>query len=126
MELRTLKYHYLAIQTLSMKYLLLITLSIGCLFSSCKKSSSSTSYMNAATIKGPNYTVPACGAAYFIVVHGIADSEAQFDTLPSGSGIDLTTATFPINVRINWHHNNDDACDFMINAMTIDAVSKVN
>jgi len=109
-----------------MKYLFLIVLAIGGLLSSCKKSSTSTSYMNTATITGPNLTVPPCGAAYYIVVHGIVDSEAQFNILPTGSGIDLATATFPINVHINWHHNNDDACDSMINALIIDGVKKVD
>ncbi len=104
-----------------MKKIIFILLSTTVAFVACKKSS--TTYMNTATIKGPNLTMPACGAAYLITIHGIADSGAQFNTLPSGSGIDLSTATFPINIRLNWHHNTGNFCDTAVNIISIDAMA---
>ncbi len=105
-----------------MKRFIIILLCATLAFVACKKSSSTT-YMNTATIKGPNYTMPACGAAYLITIHGVTDSGAQFNTLPSGSGIDLTTATFPINIRLNWHHNTGNFCDTAVNIISIDAMA---
>jgi len=104
-----------------MKNLLVLLIAIALVSPACKKSSSAT-YMNTATIKGPNYTMPACGAAYWITVHGVTDSNAQFNTLPAGSGIDLTTATFPINVKLNWHKEMPDNCNIII----VDAVIKAD
>ncbi len=91
------------------------------LFCGCRKSSSTTTYMNTATIKGQNLTTTACGGAYWITIHGATDSLAQFNTLPAGSGIDLTTATFPINIKLNWHNIPGNACNvIVIDAMALD------
>ena len=78
--------------------------------------------MNEATIKGPNYTMPPCGGLYFIVIHGIADSMAEFDSLPHGSSIALDTATFPLNIRLNWHHATGSGCDTISNIIGIDSM----
>jgi len=89
----------------------------------CKKSNSSTTYMNIAKITGPNLTMTACGELYMITIHGVTDSMGQFDSLPSGSGINLSTATFPVNVKINWHRNTGDLCDTALNYIIIDNVT---
>ena len=91
---------------------------------SCRKTSSTpaATYMNTATIRGENMTMPACGAAYLITIHGATDSLAQFNSLPSSSGIDLAAATFPINIQLNWHHNTGNTCDTLANIITVDAV----
>ena len=65
----------------------------------------------------------ACGAAYRITIHSSFEVGAQFNTLPSGSGIDLSTATFPLEVKINWHHNTGSSCDSLVNIITIDNVA---
>lgn len=65
----------------------------------------------------------ACGAAYRITIHNSFEVGAQFNTLPSGSGIDLSTATFPLEVKINWHHNTGSSCDSLVNIITIDNVA---
>ena len=95
------------------------------LLTACHKSSRTTTYMNLATITGPNVMVPECGAAYRITIHGISDSMAEFNTLPTGSGINLVTATFPINVKINWHHNSGTFCDTTVNIITVDEIDTV-
>jgi hypothetical protein len=95
----------------------IVVLSIA---SSCKKSSS-VAYMNNATITNFSFTVPLCGAPYTVVIHGIADSNAQFESLPAGSNI----STFPTNVKLNWHHIIDSQC-LGSNNIFVDAIEKVN
>jgi hypothetical protein len=41
---------------------------------------------------------PCCGG-YFI---GIEDETYRFQTLPEGSGIDLTQQSFPLEVELDW------------------------
>ena len=81
--------------------------------------------MNTATIIGQNLSMTACGAAYRMIIHGSSEVGAQFNSLPSGSGIDLTTATFPLEVKINWHHNTGSSCDTLVNIITIDNVALI-
>jgi len=91
----------------------------------CHKENSNkttSAFMNEATIKGPNLTMPPCGGQYMIVIHGITDSSAQFDSLPHGSSIALDTATFPLNIRLNWHHSTGTECDTLSNIITIDSM----
>jgi hypothetical protein len=74
--------------------------------------------MNTGIIKGPSLLMNDCSAAFMITIHGV-DSLATFNTLPAGSGIDLSTATFPINVKLNWHHLAGNQCGVVV----IDAVA---
>ena len=110
-------------KTKYMKHLFTILIAAAIALPSCKKTSSASStFMNTATIKGPNLTMPPCGAAFLITIHGAADTGAQFNAVPAGSSINLSTAAFPINVKINWHHNTGSICDTTMNIITIDAV----
>ena len=107
-----------------MKYLSLL-LVIAMAFYSCRKDAAhktTSVFMNTATIRGPNLTVPACGAAFFITIHGIADSFAQFDSVPGSSSVDLATASFPINIKMNWHHGAGSECDTIANISVIDSM----
>ncbi len=103
-----------------MKYFLVFMLCVISISPACKKSSS-TSYMNTATITGPDMGMTVCSGGYFITIDGIT-AVTRFNTLPSGSGIDFTTATFPINVKLNWHHPAGDPgpCNIII----IDAIAR--
>ena len=96
------------------------------IFSACKKAKTTDAFMNTATITGPNLTMLACGAAFIIKIHGISDSGAQFNAMPSGSSVNLSTASFPINVKINWHHNTGNSCDTLVNIITLDAAQVVD
>ena len=108
-----------------MKYIVTLILLLCTTLPACRKASRSTStYMNTATITGPNLTMPVCGATYLITIHGITDSFAQFNSSPAGSGIDLSSALFPLSVSINWHHNTGSQCDTIANIVTIDALSR--
>ena|ERR1019366_3128678 len=105
-----------------MKHLFILLIAIAIIFSSCKKSSTTTTYKYTATITGPDLTMTPCSGGYWIVIDGIT-AGTRFLSLPAGSGIDLTTATFPIKVKLNWHHDGDpNPC----NDITIDAITKVN
>ena len=98
-----------------MKHLLILLAAVLVITPACKKSTrTTTTFMNTATIKGQNLTVPACGAAFFITIHGITDSNAQFNTIPASSGIDLSTATFPLNIKLNWHAVAGNQCNVII------------
>ena len=90
---------------------------------SCNKSSktSATSYTDAAVIKGPNMFTTTCGGAYWIVID-TANSRTTFDSLPAGCGIDLSTATFPVNVKLNWHYQSPNTCSIIV----VDAIAKTN
>ncbi len=91
----------------------------------CRKSAPRLAYMNTATITGQNLSMMVCGAAYKITIHGTGDVGAQFNTLPSGSGIDLSTASFPLEVKINWHHNTGSSCDTLVNIISITSVALI-
>ena len=112
-----------------MKRLLFILIAIIFVSISCTKSNSNSSvsvdprspamtFMNTGVIKGPSLFMNDCTAAFLITINGV-DSFASFNTLPVGSGIDLSTATFPINVKLNWHHLAGNPCGVIV----IDAVA---
>lgn len=107
-----------------MKYLIILLLAVLSTTPSCKKSSKTTTYMNTATITGPDLTMTVCSGGYWIAIDGIS-APARFNTLPAGSGIDLTTATFPIHVKLNWHHQSGvdpGPCNIII----VDAIVKTD
>ena len=104
-----------------MKRLFLLLSAIAIIFPACKKSKTTT-YKYNASITGPDMTMTPCSGGYWIALDGVT-ANARFLTLPAGSGIDLSTATFPIRVKLNWHVDGDpNAC----NDITIDAIAKVN
>lgn len=96
-----------------MKQTILVLIALLAICNSCRKSSSG-GYSNTATIKGYDYSATVCGGTYWIVIHGITDSLASFDSLPASSGIDLSTATFPLNIRLNWHLRSPDLCNVIV------------
>ena len=99
-----------------MKNLLIAITSLTILVTGCTKSHKTTAtYMNTATITGPDLGMTVCSGGYFISIDGIT-AVSRFSTLPSGSGIDLTTATFPLHVKLNWHHPAGDPspCNIII------------
>src|ERR1022692_1321203 len=105
-----------------MKHLFILLIAITIVAPSCTKSSKTTSYMNTATISGPDMTMTMCSGGYRIQVDG-ATGPVRFNTLPSGSGIDLTTATFPVSVKLNWHYaTSPDPCGIIV----VDAIEKAD
>ena len=102
-----------------MKYFLILMLCVFTVLPSCKKGTSSTTYMNTGTITGPDLGMTICSGGYFITIDGIT-AVTRFNTLPPGSGIDLTTATFPINVKLNWHRPAGDPSP--CNIIIVDAI----
>lgn len=66
---------------------------------SCKKENAD--YQSAGVISGPDLAFCACCGGYFIELN---DSTYHFDSLPSASEIDLTTAIFPIEVKLDWEY----------------------
>lgn len=103
-----------------MKPIIVLLLAIALISPSCKKSSKTTSYMNTGTIKGPSPFMTACGAAYWIEIDSV-NARTTFNSLPPGSGIDLSTATFPVNVKLNWHYVMPNTCSIIV----IDGIEKV-
>ncbi len=91
---------------------------------SCHKANRTTSFMNNATITGYNLSANMCGAKYLLVIHGIADSGAQFDSLPTSSRLTIDSTAFPINIQINWHANHFNSCDTIVHRITIDSVDR--
>ena len=111
-----------------MKHILIILIAIVIIFPSCKKSSTTnytTTYTTTGHIKGPNLSMTICGGSgYWIIFDSDLPTLQTFvDPLPAGSGIDLNTATFPINVKFNWHYKADpNPCKYIV----IDAIEKTN
>ena len=112
-----------------MKRLFLILIAIVFVAQSCTKSHNNSSvsvdprspamtFMNTGVIKGPSLFMNDCTAAFLITINGV-DSFASFNALPAGSGIDLSTATFPLNVKLNWHHLAGNPCGVIV----IDAIA---
>lgn len=75
----------------------LITFILMLFLFSCEKEVSD--YQSTALITGPDLAFCACCGGYFIELN---DSTYHFDSLPSASDIDLSTATFPIEVKLDW------------------------
>ena len=66
------------------------------------KTDTNTNFQSTAQITGPDLGQCICCGGYLIE---IGDSTYNFDTIPSASNIDLTTATFPLNVKLNWSYD---------------------
>ena len=111
-----------------MKQMIVLLFALFIIVSGCKKNSKSTSvtasttYSYTGTITGPDLGMTSCSGGYFITISGISGT-LRFNTLPSGSGIDLTTATIPVNVKLNWHFASDPhPCGIII----IDAITRAD
>ena len=104
-----------------MKNLAIILIAAAALVSSCKKSRTATSFSSTGVIKGSSPFMRSCGGNYWIVIDDTLGG-CTFDSLPAGSGIDLSTTTFPINVTLNWHYQTPEACSIVV----IDAIEKVD
>ena len=104
-----------------MKNFAIILIAAAVLVSSCKKSRTATSFSSTGVIKGSSPFMRSCGGNYWIVIDDTLGG-CTFDSLPAGSGIDLSTTTFPINVKLNWHYQTPEACSIVV----IDAIEKVD
>jgi hypothetical protein len=105
-----------------MKRLFVLLIAIVFVFPACNKTKTTT-YKYTATITGPDLTMTVCSGGYFITVDNIS-GPIRFTTLPAGSGIDLTTATFPLHVKLNWHWEGDPPSPCGI--IYIDAIKKAD
>ncbi len=111
-----------------MKRFLIILIAIAFISPSCNKTTSlagkktnTVYHKSTAVIHGlsPLTMGAMCYGKYSITIND-STAHSTFDTLPSNSGIDLSAATFPMNVKLNWHNTSD--CGMVI----IDAIEKVN
>ena len=64
---------------------------------SCSKDKAT--FQSNGTITGPDYRECTCCGGWFI---DISDTTYNFDNLPASSNIDLSIATFPIPVKLDW------------------------
>lgn len=69
------------------------------LITACKKEKS---LMSTGQITGADARMCACCGGWFI---NIENETYRFYELPGGSNLDLTTASFPIDVELNWNSN---------------------
>lgn len=67
------------------------------LLGSCEKEENA--YQSTAVITGPDLGQCICCGGYFIA---IKDSTYNFDSLPIDSDIDLSSAIFPLSVKLDW------------------------
>ncbi len=105
-----------------MKHLFILFIAIAVIFPSCRKCHKKNSiYTSSATITGPDLGMTSCSGGYWIQIDATTVTN-RVETLPAGSGIDLTTATFPIRVNLNWHYNTPNPCGFII----VDAITMAN
>ena len=56
-------------------------------------------FQSIGIITGPDYRECTCCGGWFI---DISDTTYNFDNLPASSNIDLSMATFPITVKLDW------------------------
>ena len=94
-----------------MKYTILILVFAMLAIFSCHKAEptnkgqvaeKTTSYFNdSGTITGQSMLMNDCSGLYFIKLKN--DTLYTFDALPSSTGINLATATFPVHILLNWH-----------------------
>ena len=80
----------------ALTFITFFTLTVSC-------SKDKANFQSHGTITGPDYRECLCCGGWFI---DISDSTYNFDKLPASSNIDLTTATFPIQVKLDWSLKN--------------------
>ncbi len=101
-----------------MKNFLIAIFSVVILVTGCTKSHKTTvTYMNTGIITGPDLGMTVCSEGYFITVTGVPGI-IRLSGVPSGCGIDLTTATFPLNVKLNWHYSSEACGIIAVDAIT--------
>lgn len=73
------------------------------LFLGCDKSDSKTTpeFESTALITGEDFALCPCCGGWFITISG-EQTTYRFDQLPPNSNINLSTATFPLAVKMNW------------------------
>ena len=72
---------------------------ITCLFAaliSCRKEANT---LDSGTITGQDPRMCMCCGGWFIVIR---DTTWRFDQVPSDCTIDFATATYPMNVKLEW------------------------
>ncbi len=86
-------------------------------------------YESTATITGRDLAMCVCCGDWKIIIDGIvypANIQLpfihQFKFLPSNSNINLETATFPLNVKINWSIDNN-TCNGGYGRIVIDDIA---
>jgi hypothetical protein len=78
------------------------------------------SYTYTGKITGPDLGTTVCSGGYLIEIDGISDI-TRLNSVPASSGINLSTATFPVRVKLNWHYQNANC-----GIIAVDAIVKVN
>lgn len=63
-------------------------------------------YDDSGTIIGPDYRKCMCCGGWFIEIN---QDTLRFDKLPEGTNVNLTDATYPIAVYLDWKHK-DPKC----------------
>lgn len=108
------------------------------LLSSCSKNENNviekpqqivTIYESTATIIGRDMALCACCGDWKIIIDNIVYPANivlpfvhQFKFLPANAAIDLATATFPLNVKINWSVDNN-TCNSENDRIIIDDIA---
>ena len=108
------------------------------IFSSCSKNEEKTIekpmekvtvYESTATIIGPDLGMCVCCGGWKIIIDNIVYPANvllpfvhQFKFLPANSNINLETATFPLNVKINWSIDNN-TCNGTNGRIVIDDIA---
>jgi len=87
---------------MNFKKTLFIVLLLTGVILSCEKEKDD--YQSTAVITGPDIRECICCGGYLIEMN---DSTYNFDTLPASSNIDLSTETFPLNVKLDWSYDRD-------------------
>ena len=75
----------------------LVIIAVTVITISCSKDKAN--FQSNGIITGPDYRECSCCGGWFI---DISDTIYNFDNLPASSNIDLTLATFPIPVKLDW------------------------
>lgn len=104
-------------------YLFMLMIAVAAV-AGCRKGgdgNKTTNYSYTGVIKGQSPFMTQCGGAYWIEINGV-NARTTFNSLPAGSGIDLATATYPMNVKLNWHYEVPNTCFIIV----IDGVEQVN
>ena len=90
-------------------------------FISCKKTDKTTSFTSQGVLKGPSLFMNSCSELNWIIINDTLS--CTFNSLPTGSGIDLKTITFPAHVYLNWHYR--DPTGFC-SVVVIDGIKKAD
>ena len=117
------------------RFTIISLLLLTCLIVSCTKSDKVVAakpaivYENTATIIGQDMALCACCGDWKIIIDNMVYPANvplpfvhQFKFLPASSNIDLSTATFPLLVKINWSVDNN-TCNGNFGRIVIDDIA---